>query len=85
MIRKAKKSDIKLMVELSYQKRLSYAKAKPNFWKMAESSNEIQANLKFLWSVIKPYKWCYLLMMQAPIVNSFYKVFSMLAVANKVK
>ena len=42
MIRKAKKSDIKLMVEFSYQKRLSYAKAQPNFWKMAENSNEIQ-------------------------------------------
>jgi len=40
--------------------------------------------LKFLWSVIKPYKWWYLLMMQAPIVNSFYKVFSMLAVARVV-
>jgi len=35
---------------------------------------------KFLWSVIKPYKWWYLLMMQAPIINSFYKVFSMLAI-----
>ena len=35
---------------------------------------------KFLWSVIKPYKWWYLLMMQAPIINSFYKVFSILAV-----
>ena len=42
------------------------------------------AILKFLWSVIKPYKWWYLLMMQAPIVNSFYKVFSMLAVARVV-
>jgi len=31
---------------------------------------------KFLWSVIKPYKWWYILMMQAPIVNSFYKVAS---------
>ena len=35
---------------------------------------------KFLWSVIKPYKWWYLLMMQAPIINSFYKVFSILAI-----
>ena len=39
---------------------------------------------KFLLQVIKPYKWWYLLMMQAPIVNSFYKVFSMLAVAKVV-
>jgi ATP-binding cassette, subfamily B, bacterial len=31
---------------------------------------------KFLWSVIKPYKWWYLLMMQAPIIGSFYKVAS---------
>jgi ATP-binding cassette, subfamily B, bacterial len=29
---------------------------------------------KFLWSVIKPYKWWYLLMIQAPIIGSFYKV-----------
>jgi len=29
---------------------------------------------KFLWSAIKPYKWWYLLMMQAPIIGSFYKV-----------
>lgn len=35
---------------------------------------------KFLWSVIKPYKWWYLLMMQAPIVSSFYNVFSILSV-----
>ena len=42
-MQKAKKSDIKFMIELSYQKRLSYAKAQPNFWKMAENSNEIQA------------------------------------------
>jgi ATP-binding cassette, subfamily B, bacterial len=35
---------------------------------------------KFLWSVIKPYKWWYLVMLQAPIINSFYKVFSMLAI-----
>jgi ATP-binding cassette subfamily B protein len=30
--------------------------------------------IKFLWSVIKPYKWWYLLMIQAPIIGSFYKV-----------
>lgn len=35
---------------------------------------------KFLWTVIKPYKWWYLLMLQAPIINSFYKVFSLWAV-----
>lgn len=35
---------------------------------------------KFLWSVIKPYKWWYLLMIQAPIINCFYKIFSILAV-----
>ena len=29
---------------------------------------------KFLWSVIKPYKWWYMLMLQAPIIGSFYKV-----------
>lgn len=28
----------------------------------------------FLWQVIKPYKWWYLLMIQAPIIGSFYKV-----------
>lgn len=39
---------------------------------------------KFLWTIIKPYKWWYLLMLQAPIVNSFYKVLSMLAVAKVV-
>ncbi len=35
---------------------------------------------KFIWSVIKPYKWWYFLMLQAPIVNSFYKVFSIMAI-----
>ena len=34
----------------------------------------------FLWSVIKPYKWWYLLMMQAPIIGSFYKVANSYAV-----
>lgn len=49
-------------------------------------TKEISQNtiLKFVWTVIKPYKWWYLLMMQAPIINSFYKVFSMLAVAKVV-
>jgi len=31
----------------------------------------------FLWSVIKPYKWHYVLMIQAPIVGSFYNVVCM--------
>jgi ATP-binding cassette, subfamily B, bacterial len=39
---------------------------------------------KFLWPIIKPYKWWYLLMMQAPVINSFYKVLSMLAVSKVV-
>jgi hypothetical protein len=30
------------MVELSYNKRLTYSKHQPNFWKMSENSNEIQ-------------------------------------------
>lgn len=30
--------------------------------------------IKFLWQIIKPYKWWYLLMIQAPIIGSFYKV-----------
>ncbi|MBU6141300.1 MAG: hypothetical protein KGP29_07120 [Proteobacteria bacterium] len=34
----------------------------------------------FLWSIIKPYKWWYLLMMQAPFVNCTYKIFSTFAV-----
>jgi ATP-binding cassette subfamily B protein len=35
---------------------------------------------KFLWSVIKPYKWWYLLMIQAPIIGSFYKVVNSYAI-----
>ncbi len=31
----------------------------------------------FLWSIIKPYKWWYLLMMQAPIIGGFYNVANM--------
>lgn len=31
---------------------------------------------KFLWPIIRPYKWWYVVMMQAPIINSFYKVTS---------
>lgn len=42
MIRKANKTDISWMVNLSYQKRLAYEKMQPNFWKIAENSNEIQ-------------------------------------------
>jgi ATP-binding cassette subfamily B protein len=33
----------------------------------------------FLWSIIKPYKWWYLLMLQAPIISSFYKVVNSLS------
>ena len=28
--------------------------------------------LKFLWQHIKPYKWCYVVMLMAPFVSSFY-------------
>ena len=35
---------------------------------------------QFLWSVIKPYKWWYLLMIQAPIIGSFYKVVNSYAI-----
>jgi hypothetical protein len=42
MIRKANKTDISWMVNLSYQKRLAYEKMQPNFWKISENSNEIQ-------------------------------------------
>lgn len=42
MIRKATKSDIDWMVELSHQKRLAYSQEQPNFWKMAKNSDEIQ-------------------------------------------
>ena len=35
-------SDIDWMVMLSYKKRLSYQKAQPIFWKMANNSNQIQ-------------------------------------------
>ena len=42
MIRKAKKTDIEWMVELSHQKRLAYSKKHQNFWKMAENSDEMQ-------------------------------------------
>jgi len=42
MIREAIKSDINWMVKLSHQKRLAYSKEQPNFWKMAENSDEVQ-------------------------------------------
>jgi len=42
MIRKAKKTDIDWMVEMSYQKRLNYSKKQKIFWKISENSNEIQ-------------------------------------------
>ncbi len=32
--------------------------------------------LKFFWPIIKPYKWYYLLMIQAPIISSFYYIAS---------
>ena len=35
---------------------------------------------QFFWSVIKPYKWWYLLMIQAPIIGSFYKVVNSYAI-----
>ncbi|WP_236870011.1 hypothetical protein [Candidatus Bandiella numerosa] len=31
-----------------------------------------QKVLSFLWSVIKPYKWWYLLMLQAPFANAIF-------------
>lgn len=43
MIHHATKFDIEWMVNLSHEKRLSYSKAQPNFWKMAQNSNEIQS------------------------------------------
>ena len=42
MIREATKLDIDWMVKLSHQKRLAYSKEQPNFWKMAENSDEVQ-------------------------------------------
>ena len=43
MIKKAIKSDISWMVELSHSKRSSYEKYQQQFWKMAKNSDEIQA------------------------------------------
>ncbi len=43
MINSAKIADISWMVGLSHEKRAAYEKIQPNFWKMAENSNEIQA------------------------------------------
>jgi len=42
MIRKANKTHIDWMVEMSYQKRLNYSKKQKIFWKISENSNEIQ-------------------------------------------
>jgi ATP-binding cassette, subfamily B, bacterial len=42
--------------------------------------NEKLTISKFLWSVIKPYKWWYLIMLQAPIIGSFYKIANSYAV-----
>lgn len=36
--------------------------------------NNNSSIISFLWSVIKPYKLWYILMLQAPIVNAFYKI-----------
>ena len=35
---------------------------------------------QFLWSAIKPYKWWYVLMLQAPIIGSFYQIANSYAV-----
>ncbi len=43
MIRKAVKSDIVWMVNLSHSKRTAYEKYQKQFWKMAKNSDEIQA------------------------------------------
>ena len=42
-IKKANLQDIDWMVKLSYQKRTNYQNAKPDFWKMATDSNEVQS------------------------------------------
>ena len=42
-IKTAKIEDIQKMVAFSHEKRLQYSKIQPNFWKMADSSDEIQA------------------------------------------
>ncbi|QED23861.1 GNAT family N-acetyltransferase [Candidatus Deianiraea vastatrix] len=42
MLKIATKSDISWIVELSYEKRLTYSKHQPNFWKMSENSNAVQ-------------------------------------------
>ncbi len=42
MIRKATKSDISWMVELSHAKRAAYEKHQKQFWKIAKISDEIQ-------------------------------------------
>ena len=44
IVRKARAEDVDLMVELSHQKRISYEKAQPQFWKMAKNSDEMQKN-----------------------------------------
>jgi len=38
------------------------------------NSKERQTPLKFVWKIIEPYKWWYLVMFQAPIVSAFYPV-----------
>ena len=44
MIYKATKQDVGWMVALSHQKRVSYEKTQPHFWKMADDSDLIQHN-----------------------------------------
>lgn len=53
IICEAKDEDVDLMVELSHQKRISYEKAQPQFWKMAKNSDEVQRNW-FLSEIQKP-------------------------------
>ncbi len=59
----------------------SYKRFKINFLNMLnEQKLKTVTMMGFLWSVIKPYKWWYLLMIQAPIIGSFYKVVNSYAV-----
>lgn len=53
--------------------RLGLSTRKLNYIEMTKKLPQ-NTLVKFLWSVIKPYKWWFLLMIQAPIIGSFYKV-----------
>ncbi len=44
IVDRARDEDVDLMVELSFQKRIFYEKAQPQFWKMAKNSDEVQKN-----------------------------------------